>query len=196
MPTKYDQTTKLWTNSDDQPLRELRETKGHWLWSYLLKHSSKIAQVNFRNHYPKNRLKEMYLQINDDNGRRMTFGEIRLKAIRAAQNLLKRGFKPRQKFCFMIDNHDDLVALILASIGLASPIVPLCPILSKDEIARILAKIKPPVIFCDAKLYDLLSQVLNELQLKIKVFTFERLASDVESVESLFKETGEEDSFV
>lgn len=126
----------------------------------------------------------------------MTFNEIRLKAIRTAQNLQKRGFKPRQKFCFLIENHDDLVALVLASIGLACPIVPLCPILSKDEISRILAKIQPPLIFCDAKLYDLLKEVLNELRLNVKVFTFEQYMDDVESIESLFEETGEENSFV
>lgn len=125
----------------------------------------------------------------------MTFSEIRLKAIRAAQNLQKRGLEPRQKFCFMIENHDDLVALLLASIGLACPIVPLCPILSKDEIGRILAKIKPPIIFCDAKSYDLLKEVLNESKLNTKVFTFEKHTSDVESIESLFIETGEENSF-
>lgn len=95
----------------------------------------------------------------------------------------------------MIENHDDLVALMLASIGLACPIVPLCPILSKDETSRILAKIRPPVIFCDAKLYDLLKQILNELQLSSKVFTFEQYTDDVESIERLFEETGEENSF-
>lgn len=126
----------------------------------------------------------------------MTFNETRLKAIRAAQNLQKRGIESRGKFCFLIENHDDLVALMLASIGLACPIVPLCPILSKDEISRILAKIRPPVIFCDAKLYDLLRDILTELQFSTKVFTFEHYSDDVESIESLFKETGEENSFV
>lgn len=46
MSTKYDKNTKLWTNSDDQPLSELRETKSKWIWSYLSMHGPKLAQVN------------------------------------------------------------------------------------------------------------------------------------------------------
>lgn len=128
----------------------------------------------------------------------MTFNEIRLNAIRAAQNLQKRGFKPRQKFCLMTEINDHLLSILLASIGLACPFVPLSPILSKDEIVRILAKIKPTVIFCDveAELYDLLKEALNELRLDIKVFTFKQHTDDVEFVESLFQETGEENTFV
>lgn len=127
----------------------------------------------------------------------MTFNEIRLNAIRTAQNLQKRGFKPRQKFCFMTENNDDLLSILLASIGLACPIVPLSPILSKDEIVRILTKIKPSILFCDteAELYGPLKEALNGLQFKIKVFTFQRHADDVETVGSLFQETGDENTF-
>lgn len=141
--------------------------------------------------------KSSMLQINDDTGRQMTFNEIRLNAIRAAQNLQKRGCKPRQKFGFMSGNNDDLFSILLASIGLACPIVPLSPILSKDEIVRILTKIKPSIIFCDAeaKLFDLLKEALDELPFNIQVFTFEQHADDVDTVESLFKETGEENAF-
>lgn len=49
MSTKYDKNTKLWTNSDIQPLSELRETKGQWIWNHLLMHGPKIAQVFSQN---------------------------------------------------------------------------------------------------------------------------------------------------
>lgn len=128
----------------------------------------------------------------------MTFSEIRLRSIRAAQNLLKRGFGPRQNFCFMTFNSDHLVPMVLASIGLLCPIVPLTLILSKDEIVQILTKTKPPIVFCDAQLFDMLNEALSELQFTIKVFLFDGHGNDdgVESVENLFKETGEEDAFV
>lgn len=93
-------------------------------------------------------------------------------------------------------NSDHLIPIFLASIGLVCPIVPLFPILSKDEIARILTKIKPPIIFCDTKLYDVLKKALNEIQFNIKVFLLDGNVNGVESVESLLKETGEENSFV
>lgn len=49
MSTKYDKNTKLWTNSGVQPLSELRETKGQWIWNHLLMHGPKIAQVFSQN---------------------------------------------------------------------------------------------------------------------------------------------------
>lgn len=93
-------------------------------------------------------------------------------------------------------NSDHLVPTVLASIGLICPIVPLCPILSKDEIVQILMKIKPPVMFCDKKFYDLVKEALKELKFSIKVFILDGHVDGVESVENLLKETGEEDSFV
>lgn len=129
----------------------------------------------------------------------MTFDELRLKAIRAAQNLQRKGFEPRQKFCFMTTNHDDLLPIVLAAIGLTCPIVPLSPILSKAEIIRILTKLKPPVLFCDAALYATsIVEVFNELQFNIKVFTFGQIVAidGIEPVESLFQETGKENTFV
>ena len=97
----------------------------------------------------------------------------------------------------MTTNNDHLIAILLASIGFACPIVPLCPILSMDEIVCILAKIKPSIIFCDAKLLDRVNKALNESRLKfiVKVFTFEQHTSDVESVENLFQKTDRENSF-
>lgn len=84
----------------------------------------------------------------------------------------------------------------MTSIGLLCPIVPLCPFLSKDEIVHILVKVQPPLMFCDAKLYELLKEALDELKFDIKVFILDGHVEGLESVESLFEETGEEDSFV
>lgn len=127
----------------------------------------------------------------------MTFGEIRLKAIRAAQNLQAIGFRPHQKFCFMTIHNENLLPVVLASIGLACPIVPLYPLLSTDEIVRILTKIKPSIVFCDANLYNQLNDALNKLQFTLKVFLLDDVHFDgLESVVNLFHETGKEDSFV
>lgn len=127
----------------------------------------------------------------------MTFNEIRLKSIRAAQNLQKNGFRPHEKFCFMTINNENLLPIVLASVGLACPIVPLFPILSIDEIVRILTKIKPSVLFCDASLYNHMTDAMNKLQFKMKVFLLDDVHFDnVETVMTLFQATGEENSFV
>lgn len=127
----------------------------------------------------------------------MTFSELRLKSIRAAQNLQKIGFRSHEKFCFMTINNENLLPIVLASIGLACPICPLFPILSIDEIVRILTKIKPSVLFCDANLYDQMNEAMNKLQFKMKVFLLDDVHVDgVETVMALFHATGEESSFV
>lgn len=127
----------------------------------------------------------------------MTFSEVRLKSIRAAQNLQKNGFRSHEKFCFMTINNENLLPIVLASIGLACPIVPLFPILSIDEIVRILSKVKPSVVFCDAILYDHMKEALNKLQFKMKVFLLDDVHLDgVETVMTLFNATGEENAFV
>lgn len=136
-------------------------------------------------------------QINDDTGTQMTFSELRLKAIRAAQNLRSNGFRPRQKFCFMSIHNENLLPIVLASIGMACPSVPLYPLLSTDEIVRILTRIKPSTVFCDGNLYSQLDEALKKLQFKMKVYLLDDVHIDgVESVKSLFQATGKEDSFV
>lgn len=126
----------------------------------------------------------------------MTFTELRLKAIRAAQNLQKMGVQPHQKFCFMTINNENLLPIILASIGLVCPIVPLYPILSTNEIVRILTKVKPSVAFCDANLYGQMKDVFSKLQFNVKVFLLDNVHFDgLQSVVDLFNETGEENSF-
>lgn len=126
----------------------------------------------------------------------MTFEEVWLKTIRAAQNLLKNGFKPRQNVCFMTGNNDFMLPIFLATICMACPIVPLSPVLTKDEIVRNLSKTKPCVVFCNSNLYEQMNEALNEANMNIPVFIFGECIGSSESVESLFVETGDEHSYV
>lgn len=115
-----------------------------------------------------------------------------LKTVRAAQNLLKRGFKSHDVFGFMVDHSDYLVPIVMASACLACPIAPLHPMLSKDEIKRFFLKSKPSVAFCDVSACDQLIEALKELPFRVKVFTFGGQVNGIEPVENLFIETGEE----
>lgn len=130
----------------------------------------------------------------------MTFNQLRLNAIRAAQNLQKlHGFCSHQKFCFMTFQNENLLSIVLASIGLACPLVPLYPkILSSHEIVRILMQVKPLIVFCDANLYGQLNDVLQKLPFTPKVYLLDDVQSDdgVESVMNLFRPTDDEHSFM
>lgn len=126
----------------------------------------------------------------------MTYDEIRLKAILAAQNLLNRGFKRRDVFGFLAAHSEHLVPILVASICLACPVAPLYSMLTKDEIVRFFLKTKPTVVFCDISAYDQLAEALNELPFSVKVFIFGGKLDGIEPVENLFVETGEEKDFV
>lgn len=127
----------------------------------------------------------------------MTYNELWLKTVRAAQNLQKIGFQSRQVFSFMVDQCDDLLPLFLASTCLACPIVPLHSMLSKDEIVRIFVKTKPCVIFCDSNYLDVINQAIKESRLNdVKVFIFGESVGGFESIQNLLVETGDENKFV
>lgn len=128
----------------------------------------------------------------------MSYHEVWLKTVRVAQNLQKMGFQSHQKIGFMAKNNDELLPIFLASICLACPIVPLHSMLSKSEIVSIFEKTEPSAVFCDADAYDVVNEALSELQsnLLVKVFIFGETIDDLESVESLMIETGDENSFV
>lgn len=79
---------------------------------------------------------------------------------------------------------------------MACPIVPFHPILSHDEIVRILEKTKPEMLFCDVSSFDDIKQIISELKWKIKVFTFDMHTDGTESVSNLLLETGDECNFV
>lgn len=135
-------------------------------------------------------------QINDETGMKLTFQEIRLKSIRVAQNLLKRGLQIRDVVGILTDHGDFVVPIMVASICLACPLAPLHPMLSKDEIVRFFLKAKPSVAFCDIGACNQLNEAISELPFTVRVFTMGGKIDGFEPVENLFVETGEEDQFV
>lgn len=62
---------------------------------------------------------------------------------------------------------------------------------------RMLKIAEPRLIFCEMDKIDLLLECLKELQMEVKIFTFNGTKGDLESVENLFKETGiDEEDFL
>lgn len=120
---------------------------------------------------------------------------MRLKTIRAAQNLQKRGVQPRQVLSFMVNHADNLTPIVLASMCLACPMNAMHPLLSKQEILQVLKKTKPSILFCAVDEYNRINEVLNELKMNVKVLILDGIINGLESVEELFIETGTEFSF-
>ncbi|XP_031635418.1 4-coumarate--CoA ligase-like 7 [Contarinia nasturtii] len=175
---KFDAESKLWSCTEEPKCLDPNECYGTFLLDILSKHGSKVAQINH------------------DTGVRMTYDELRLKTIRAAQNLQKKGFQYKDVFAFLAVNSDDLCPIVFASFCMGCTINPLHSTLSKKEIALNLKKTNTKAIFCDVDSYNLICEALNESQLKVPIFTFDGQISTSEPVESLLIQTGNEHEFV
>lgn len=126
----------------------------------------------------------------------MTYDELRINTIRAAQNLQKRGHNSKKVFGFLAKNSHHLVPIVFASLAIGSPVNTLDPSFGKTELLHMLNTIKPDLIFCDFESYDLMKKCLDELERNTKIFTFGGSKDDSEQVEHLFEKTHNEIDFV
>lgn len=136
------------------------------------------------------------MQINDDSDEEQTFGHLRMKTIRSAQNLLARGYKSKQVFGIVAENVAHLSPIVFASLCLGCPINTLNTGVEKASLIRSFKVTEPSVVFCDVKVYDLVAECLTQMGSNVKVFTFNGTKRDSEQVENLFMETGIEEDFV
>lgn len=126
----------------------------------------------------------------------MTFDDIKIKTIRAAQNLQTLGYKRKQVFGLIARNSHDVAPIVFASIAVGCPIIALDPSFGKTEIIHMLEKPKPVIIFCDIACYELLEETLGELSIEARIYTFDGSIGRSEPVENLFKKTHDEHLFM
>lgn len=126
----------------------------------------------------------------------MTFEEIRIKTIRAAQNLQKRGYKSKEVFGVLARNSHHLAPIVFASMSIGCSVNTLDASFGKTELVHMLNVTKPTLMFCDVDVYDLLKECLTDLGNDAKIFVFGGGKDEAESVENLFLETHNEDHFL
>lgn len=197
--TRYNAAEKLWCGNDSPPLYNPNLNMAQALLHSMSIFGPKIAQVRKKLQFAfilnKISWQNIIFQINDDSGIQMTFDEIRIKTIRAAQNLRSRGYDSKQVFGIMARNSHHVAPILIASIANGCPINPLDPSFGKTEVIHMLTLLKPVLIFCDVACYDLLNECLTELGSEAKVFTFGGQKGESEAVENLFEAMHKEDDF-
>ncbi|XP_037037635.1 4-coumarate--CoA ligase-like 7 [Bradysia coprophila] len=176
--TEYDEKEKLWSGLNIPPLYNPKISIAQVLLRALAKNGPKLSQIS------------------DDSGIQMTCDEIRLKAIRAAQNLQQRGYEPKQVIGIMARNSHHLAPIVFASMSMGCPINAIGSTFDRADLIQNLRTPEPVVVFCDVDMYDCLQECLNEMGNNAKVFTFGGSKCDSEEVENLFIETGKEDNFL
>lgn len=115
--------------------------------------------------------------------------------IRVAQNLQKRDYAaPKQVIGIISGNVAHVAPIAFAALCIGCPINSMHTIWKLDTI-RVLQMTEPTLIFCEAKLYDLVRECLDAVGNNAKIFTFNGVEGDSEPVENLLVETGDEDDF-
>lgn len=126
----------------------------------------------------------------------MTFDEIRLKTIRAAQNLQELGYGSKQVFAFMVKNSHDVASTIFGALCVGGSVNTLDPSFGKTELLHMFGTTKPSLVFCDLESFELVKESLAELENDATIYTFGGNVDGSETVENLFAETGTEESFM
>lgn len=126
----------------------------------------------------------------------MSFDEIRIKTIRAAENFQERGYESKQIFGLLARNSHHVAPIVFGSICIGCIVNALDPTFGKIELIHMLNTTNPSLMFCDIECYDLLKECLTELENEAKIFTFGGSKDDTEPVEILFAETGTEKYFL
>lgn len=126
----------------------------------------------------------------------MTFDEIRIKTIRAAQNLQALGYKPKDVFTLIARNSQHVAPITFASLAIGCPINTLDPSFGRAELNHMMKITNTVLVFCDVECFELVNKCLKELGNSAKIFTFGDSAGQSESVESLFEDTHRENQFM
>lgn len=126
----------------------------------------------------------------------MTFDDIKINAIRAAENLQRLGYKSNDVFAIMARNSKDVAPVVFAALFNGCALNTLDPNFGTVELSHMLKTTKPCLIFCDLDVYDLVAKCVKETGMNSIVLTFGGQKSSSKSVDSLLTETGTEDQFV
>lgn len=135
-------------------------------------------------------------KIGDDSGVRLTFDDIRQRTIRAALNLLNRGYKANQVFTIVARNSENLAPIVFAALCIGCPINVMDTSFGKNEIKHMLSITKPSLVFCDADVHDKMKECLKEIGNGSKIITFDGKVGSSEQVDDLLVKAEAESTFM
>lgn len=135
------------------------------------------------------------IQISYDDGSEMTGEELRVKIIRVAQNLRKLGIGDGDVVSVVCNNSMELMAYINGIIQLGAIVNPMSVDHSKDDLLQMFKDTQPKLVLSDAKAYEKIENVLNELGLSSPIYNTYGEIDGALSADELLKPTGEEENY-
>uniref|UniRef100_A0A8D8BQ18 4-coumarate--CoA ligase 1 n=1 Tax=Culex pipiens TaxID=7175 RepID=A0A8D8BQ18_CULPI len=175
--TSYDPERLVWSGPRVAPLFDPGRSLGDILFELLDRNPDQV------------------LQIDGDTDRRITRGELKLRAIRIAQHLTIGG-QVNDIVTIAALNSGSLASLVVALQFLAVPYNAVFPNFTHGEMVGIMAQTQSRVIFCDAWNYEAVRNAAREaVQGEFKIFLVDGEVDGVATVDDLLVETGTEQDF-
>ncbi|XP_055613182.1 uncharacterized protein LOC129759696 [Uranotaenia lowii] len=143
----------------------------------------------------KNR--QQVVQINADSDSEITGAELRLRAIKIAQNLSGRGFSQRDSCVMAVGNGDHTAPVLFACLALAIPVNTLDPSFDREDLGHMLETVRPRLIFCDTgKTLEEMKAACRNMGSEATIFQMDGdRIEGCSHVEDLLISTGSEDTF-
>lgn len=178
--TSYDPERLVWSGPRIAPLFDPGRSLGDILFELLDRNPDQV------------------LQIDGDTDQRITRGELKLRAIRIAQNLTLGGGCGEVNDIVTIAalNSGSLASLVVALQFMAVPYNAVFPNFTHGEMVGIMAQTQSRVIFCDAWNYAGVRTAAREaVQGEFKIFLVDGEVDGVATVDELLVAIGTEQDF-
>lgn len=138
---------------------------------------------------------ERVLQVNHEEGGKLTCSEVKMSSIRVAQNLQRLGIKPDDVIGFICRNSGNIVPLIFGCALIGAPVNPLHVSYTKEKIMIMFNKTRPKLVFCDHDLFEKTKEALRETKNNAMIFTLLKKVPVVPFANELLVPTGTEYHF-
>uniref|UniRef100_A0A336K7L6 CSON003269 protein n=1 Tax=Culicoides sonorensis TaxID=179676 RepID=A0A336K7L6_CULSO len=171
MSTIYDPKSKIWIGSQNKCIFNPEIGLGEIILAVLARTPNKITQISA------------------DNGVKLTCSQLRVKSIRLAENLKRKGYKFGDIIATVSRNNHDISAVIFGCNIIGAPVNCLDPNFTVTEISDLLMITKPKLIFCEYYNLKNVQSALIEINLKSEIIlTGDEVHEDMPHVTSLYEE--------
>ncbi|KAL5277622.1 hypothetical protein ACFFRR_002697 [Megaselia abdita] len=135
------------------------------------------------------------LQISDSEGITFTNEQALSMSVKVALSLLDLKLKQSDFIGIMATNTSYLMPLCYGSFFASIPFHPLDVCFDKEMVLHCWSKSRPKILFCDASVYDLVKEVVEELQLNSPIYIIKDRVEGVKHIEDMFGERGLQETF-
>lgn len=175
---KFDSTSQSWVSRHPAPVFDANANLGQLILDVLGRNPEKV------------------LQIDADTSRELTAGEMRLRAIRVAQNLIELGFRNDDMAAVVCSNSENLAPLVLGLWLVGIPFISLPVGFNGEDLGYLMGLVQPRLVICDDGVYKaVLEGTRKALKMKPVVFAVDSELESIRKAEELLQETGKEGTF-